>query len=185
MFQINRLPWWLSRRRGLDPWVGKISWRRPWQPTPVFLPGESHVLKSLVGYSSWGRKESNMTEQLSMHACRKTGLSVLTPDSPRNPHSGVHCPWLAGKATFFPFRSLSAPPDALLCHHGSQSGSCFVVFYEYPLFCLGFPDSSVSEESHCSTGDPDLITGSGRFSGEENGKPLQYPCLENPLDRGS
>ena len=87
--------------------------------------------------------------------------------------------------TFFPFRPLSAPPDALLCHHGSQSGSCFVVFYEYPLFCLGFPDSSVSEESHCSTGDPDLITGSGRFSGEENGKPLQYPCLENPLDSGS
>ena len=39
------------------PCVGKISWRRKWQPTPVFLPGKSHGWRSLVGYSSWGRKE--------------------------------------------------------------------------------------------------------------------------------
>ena len=36
---------------GLDPWVGKIPWRRKWQPTPVFLPGESYGQRSLVGYS--------------------------------------------------------------------------------------------------------------------------------------
>ena len=36
---------------GLDPWVGKIPWRKKWQPTPVFLPGESHGRRSLVGYS--------------------------------------------------------------------------------------------------------------------------------------
>ena len=47
------LPWWLSgkesacqcrrhRRRGFDPWVGKIPWRKKWQPTPVFLPGKFH-----------------------------------------------------------------------------------------------------------------------------------------------
>ena len=47
-----------------DPWVRKISWRRKWQPTPVFLPGKSHGWRSLVGYSPWGRKESNTTEQL-------------------------------------------------------------------------------------------------------------------------
>ena len=35
-----------------------------WQPTPVFLPGESHGQRSLVGYSLWGRKELDMTEQL-------------------------------------------------------------------------------------------------------------------------
>ena len=35
-----------------------------WQPTPVFLPGESHGQRSLVGYSSWGHKESDMTERL-------------------------------------------------------------------------------------------------------------------------
>ena len=38
-------------RPGFDPWVGKIPWRRKWQPTPVFLPGESHGWRSLVGYS--------------------------------------------------------------------------------------------------------------------------------------
>ena len=37
----------------LDPWVGKIPWRRAQQPTPVFLPGESHGHRSLVGYSPW------------------------------------------------------------------------------------------------------------------------------------
>ena len=45
-------------RCGFDPWVGKIPWRRTWQPIPVFLPGESHGQRSLVGYSPWGRKES-------------------------------------------------------------------------------------------------------------------------------
>ena len=40
----------------------KIPWRRAWQPTPAFLPGESHGQKSLVGYSLWGLKESDMTE---------------------------------------------------------------------------------------------------------------------------
>ena len=42
----------------------KILWRRAWQPTPVFLPGESHGQRSLVGYNPWGHKESVMTEQL-------------------------------------------------------------------------------------------------------------------------
>ena len=48
-----------------DPWVGKIPWRRAWQPTPVFLPGETHGQRSLVGYSPWGHKELEMAEQLS------------------------------------------------------------------------------------------------------------------------
>ena len=55
-------------RLGLDPWVRKIRWRRAWKPTPVFLPGESHGQRSLVGYSPWGHKESDMTEQLT-HTC--------------------------------------------------------------------------------------------------------------------
>ena len=50
---------------GSDPWVRKIHWRREWQPTPVFLPGESHGQGSLVGYSPWGCKELNTVEQLS------------------------------------------------------------------------------------------------------------------------
>ena len=46
------------------PWVRKIPWRRAWQPTLVFLPGESHGQRSLAGYSPWGRKESDTTERL-------------------------------------------------------------------------------------------------------------------------
>ena len=41
------------RRFRFDPWVGKISWRRKWQPTPVLLPGKSPGQKSLVDYSPW------------------------------------------------------------------------------------------------------------------------------------
>ena len=47
-----------------ETWVGKIPWGRKWQPTPVFLPGESHGWRSLVGYSPWGRKELDTTERL-------------------------------------------------------------------------------------------------------------------------
>ena len=49
----------------------------------------------------------------------------------------------------------------------------------------GFPHSSVSKESACSAADPGLIPGSGRSPGEGNGNSLQYPCLENPMDRGA
>ena len=72
------LPWWTSdkasacqgrrlrrcSRRGFNPWVGKIPWRRKWQATPVFLPGESHGQRSLGGYSPWGRTESDLTEHV-------------------------------------------------------------------------------------------------------------------------
>ena len=50
------------KRCGFDPWVGKIPWRRTWQPTLVFLPREAHERWSLVGYSSWGLKELDTTE---------------------------------------------------------------------------------------------------------------------------
>ena len=53
-----------GRRCGFHPWVGKIPWRRAWQPTPVFWPGKSHGQRSLEGYNSWGCKESDTTWQL-------------------------------------------------------------------------------------------------------------------------
>ena len=69
---IFGLPWWPNvkesawqgRRRGLDPWVGKIPWRRKWQHTPVFLPGKSHGQKNLVGYFHGSTKESDTTWRL-------------------------------------------------------------------------------------------------------------------------
>ena len=46
------------RRCGFDPWVGKMSWRRNWQPTPVFLPGKSHGQRNMAGYSPWDHKRA-------------------------------------------------------------------------------------------------------------------------------
>ena len=55
------------KRPGFHPWVRKIPWRRAWQPTPVFSPGESHGQRSLAGYSPWGCKESDTTKWLNTH----------------------------------------------------------------------------------------------------------------------
>ena len=58
-------------------WLGNIPWRKEWLPTPVFLPGESHGQRSLVGYSPWGRKE---WERQSIHACM-LGTYMLTSEN--------------------------------------------------------------------------------------------------------
>ena len=47
---------------GSTPGSGRFPWRREWQPTPVFLPGEPHGQRGLAGYSPWGCKESDMAE---------------------------------------------------------------------------------------------------------------------------
>ena len=54
------------KKHRFNPWVGKIPWRRAWQPTSVFLPGEFHGERSLAGDSPWGCKESDTTEKLSV-----------------------------------------------------------------------------------------------------------------------
>ena len=79
-----------------DPWVGKNPWSQKWQPTSVFLPGESHGQKSLVGYSPWGLKESDTTERLThTHTHTHTGAlrqySNLIPPCAldRNPGLGT------------------------------------------------------------------------------------------------
>ena len=56
-----------SGRPGFDHWVRKIPWRRKWHPIPVFLPGKSLGLRSLVDYSPWGHKESDNTERFHFH----------------------------------------------------------------------------------------------------------------------
>ena len=53
------------RRPRFSPWSGEVPWSREWQPTPVSLPGKSHGQRSLVGYSSWGRRELDTTEYMS------------------------------------------------------------------------------------------------------------------------
>ena len=80
------LPWWLSGKESacqcgrpeFNPWVGKIPWRRKWQPALVFLPGKSHGQRSLVGYSPWSCKESDMTERLHFHFHTYIWMSIYT-----------------------------------------------------------------------------------------------------------
>ena len=80
------LPWWLSgkestyqcRRRGFDPWVGKMPWRRKWQPTPVFLPGKSHGQRSTVGYSPQCCKKLQLNSSITIRL--QNILASLLPD---------------------------------------------------------------------------------------------------------
>ena len=65
------------RRHRFSPWVGKMPWTRKWQPTLVFLPGEFHGQKNLVGYNPWGRKELDTTESL-------THMATTSPCCQRN-----------------------------------------------------------------------------------------------------
>ena len=60
-----------TQRCRFDHWVRKIPWRRAWQSTPVFLPGEFHGQRSLVGYSPWGGQDSDMTKVIE-HAHTET-----------------------------------------------------------------------------------------------------------------
>ena len=57
------------RGHGFDPWVRKMSWRRVWQPTLVFLPENPYGQRSLVGYNPWGHKESD-TPEVTEPTCR-------------------------------------------------------------------------------------------------------------------
>ena len=93
-FDLAYLPRWLSgqestcqcRRHRFNPWVGKVPWRRKWQPTPVFLPGKFHGQRSLVGYSPWCHNELNMTEYtrtlvslFNLFYFRKEGIIIMPP----------------------------------------------------------------------------------------------------------
>ena len=78
------------RRCEFNPWVRKIPWRRTWQPTPIFLPGESHGQRSLAGYGPIGlqRNRHNWSDLACMHALNvspQSGweLSNLGPDEKR------------------------------------------------------------------------------------------------------
>ena len=59
--------------QGLIPGLGRFPWRRKWQSTPVFLPGESRGQRSLAGYDPWGRKESDRQEYWSELPCPPPG----------------------------------------------------------------------------------------------------------------
>ena len=108
------MPRWLSgkesacqyrrhRRLKFDSWVGKIPWRRKRQPTPVFLPGKSYGQRSLVGFSPWGCRESDMTELLSMLTGERGGEEA-----------GLHRSWSAEQSQRrLPLSPLGSPGTTL------------------------------------------------------------------------
>ena len=91
------LPRWLSgkelacqcRRHRFDPWIGKIPWRREWQPTPAFVPGKFHRQRSLADYSPWGCKELDTTEYTHTHT--HTYTHTLTGALAKTEHGVFWC----------------------------------------------------------------------------------------------
>ena len=105
-------------RPGFDPWVRKIPCRRKWQPT---LVGKSHGLRSLVGDSPWGRKESDMTERLHFHFNDSGGWTSFHVPVDHSPISfgkismQVLCPFLHWK-TYFCFTVVATELYEFLTH---------------------------------------------------------------------
>ena len=78
--------------------MGKIPWRREWQPTPVFLPGEFHGQRSPAGYSPWGHQALNTTEGLTLSTFKRSVPALL-------------CPWQERPLSWTPcLRGLRIPP---------------------------------------------------------------------------
>ena len=94
-----------GRRLWFDPWFGKIPWSREWQPTPLFLPGEFQGQRSLVDYSPWGHKGSDMTK----HSPESESGSVVSDSANPRTIRGILqariVEWVA-----FPFSRGSSPP---------------------------------------------------------------------------
>ena len=118
---ILGLPRWLSgkesacqsKRQRFDPWVGKISWRREWQPTPVVFPGKSHGQRSLVGYSPCGYKQLDKTEWLNNKGHSRQHIHTSHISHWRRDGPG---PRLAIEDAKFP-----DPPGSARCYlHGSS-----------------------------------------------------------------
>ena len=99
------------RKRGFDSWVGKIPWRRKWQPTSGLLPGKFYGQRSLEGYCRWSCKESDMTEHRHIYEGQgrfknsQTGHAILSVKSPRM-HATMPLHMLSGMpSTLFSLQS--------------------------------------------------------------------------------
>ena len=140
--------------------------RRQWQPTPVLLPGKSHGQRSLEGCSPWGRWGSDMTERLHFYF----SLSCIGEGN-GNP---FQCSCLGnprdGRAWWTAIYGVTQSWAWLKWLSSSSSSSS---------------SSSDSKASTCNARDLGSVPGWGRSLGEWNGNPLQYSCLENPVDRGA
>ena len=148
-----------------ETWVQSLGWedlleKRMAMYTSI-LPGEFYGQRSLVGYTPWGRKESDMTEQL-------TNVYPVPLEPPsHSSRSSEHWAELPLLYSSFPLAIYFTP------------GSVYI---------RGFPGGTSVKNLSASAGDVrdmGLIPGLERSPGEGDGKPLQYSCLENPMDRGA
>ena len=90
---VGKEPACQCRRPRFGPWVGKLPWRKKWQPTPVFLLGEPHGQRSLAGCSPWGHKEWDTTLLLNRRR-QWHPTPVLLPGKSHGQRSLVGCsPW--------------------------------------------------------------------------------------------
>ena len=126
-----------SRRRGFDPWVRKIPWRRAWQSTPVFLPEECYGQRSLAGYSSQCRTESDTTERLSTDkrgkAERLPGVGAQSSNSMVWP---AEVPFPSNHTRLqLRFHFPSITPNYLVFPEYAPHTQCFYLFH-YCSFCL-------------------------------------------------
>ena len=118
---VRKIPW----RRKWQPylWVRKIPWRRKWQRTWIFLAGESHRHRSLVGYSPWGHKESNTNEAIQhVHLTYALKERDLFSTLSRKVWETQQLVLLFGGVPLW--GGLRVPPGAVFTHCTSQVGMC-------------------------------------------------------------
>ena len=113
------------------------------------------VFKSVGGWGGWGEGMTSRTVSQAPFSSLQTAASLVFLHFRGVPTSPIIQAWNLRMSLMFPLPSPS----------------------------WGFPGVSHGKESACNGGDPGLIPGSGRSPGEGNGNPLQYSCLENPMDR--
>ena len=120
-----------------NPWVGTIPQRREWQPTPVFLPGESHGQRSLVGYRPGGCKESDMTKWLTLALFRHSWylklvwMGFFPQDSKHMALLSCEYRHVREKGPSLPVIGWQVPQDSL--------STCLLIVGLNPALCAGFP----------------------------------------------
>ena len=133
------------KRGGFHPWVGKLPWRRAWEPTPVFLPGAFHGQRSLAGYCPWGRKESDTTERLTQTRPLNSSLRKQYTEIERK---NILIPFLNNhNHLFIGYLHLSSPAHLIkLWVQIKNCSSCCLPYADFPAI-LAFHLSNNSKPS--------------------------------------
>ena len=161
----------------------KDPFRRKWQPPPVFLPGKSTGQRRLASYSPWVAKRHHW-------ACRHLFQDPVSRSlwEEGKPCNLIPPAWWVSLDAFtvtceflYSWSSFSADLINTLIFQGVLLKNIYMHIHAY----ICFPGSSEVKASASNAGDPGSIPGSGRSPGEGNGNPVQYSCLENPMDWGA